>query len=114
MRLGAFPPRDPLAPMGNYPYSGFGASLPSLPLPAGLRAGGGVEGLKLPMLAPSMHHHLLLRHRQAMETAAGLVPPKAGPEVKREAAGTPGAGAADTAALYQQLMQRRLQLGRQM
>ncbi|GJN02615.1 hypothetical protein PR202_ga19985 [Eleusine coracana subsp. coracana] len=111
MRLGggcAFPPRDPLVPMANYPYSALGASLPSLPMPAGLRAGG-VEGLKLPMLAPSMHHHPLLRHRQAMETA-GLV----APEVKREAAGAPGAGAADAAALYQQLMQRRLQLGHQM
>ncbi|KAL6845813.1 hypothetical protein ACP4OV_024388 [Aristida adscensionis] len=115
MRLGGcgfgLPPRDPLAPMGNYPYSAAaalggasGASLPSLPMPAGL--GGGVEGLKLPMLAPTLHP--LLRHRQAME-AAGFMPPKA--EVKSEAA--PGNGAA--ASLYnQQLLRGRLSLGHQL
>jgi WRKY transcription factor 2 len=113
MRLGgcAFGGRDPLAPMGNYPFSALGASLPMMP--AGL---GPVEELKLPMLAPSMHHPLV-RHRQAME-GAGLVAPK---EVKREAAGAPegggsgsaGAGAAVT--MYQQMMQRsRLQLGHRM
>ncbi|KAL6652561.1 hypothetical protein ACP70R_011486 [Stipagrostis hirtigluma subsp. patula] len=120
MRLGGcgfgLPPRDPLAPMGNYPYStaaGLGAaSLPSLPMPAGL--GGGVDGLKLPMLAPTLHP--LLRHRQAME-AAGLMAPKG--DVKSEAA-APGSGNAGgggggaTAAVYQQLMRSRLSLGHQM
>ncbi|XP_062225902.1 probable WRKY transcription factor 20 [Phragmites australis] len=98
------PPRDPLAPMGNYPYStALGpAALPSLPMPAGL---GPVEGLHLPMLAPPLHP--FLRQRQAME-AAGLVVPKS------EAKGNGNAGGA-TASVYQQLMQRsRLPLGHQM
>jgi WRKY transcription factor 2 len=52
--FGGVPPRDPLVQMGNYqPYSTLGASLPSLPMmPAAL---GPVDGLKLPMLTPSMH-----------------------------------------------------------
>lgn len=107
MRLGgcAFPPRDPLAPMGNFPFSALAASLPSLPMPTGIGRGG-VEGLKLPILAPGMHHHALLPHRQAME-AAGLSGPKmVVPEVKREAAGAGSTGAGSAAAMYQQLMKR--------
>ncbi|XP_062183840.1 probable WRKY transcription factor 34 [Phragmites australis] len=115
MRLGGcgvpfgLPPRDPLAPMGNYPYSTLGptaaASLPSLPMPPGLEA---VEGLKLPMLAPPLHP--FLRHRQTMEPA-GLVVPKG--EVKGEAHGAGGNGPGATASVYQQLMRSRLSLGHQ-
>jgi WRKY transcription factor 2 len=111
--FGGLPPRDPLAPMGNYhPYSSLGASLPSLPMMPG--ALGPVDGLKLPMLAPSMHHPLL-RHRQPMD-AAGLVAPKVVAEVKREGTGAPVGGNANAGAVpYQKLMQRsRLQLGHQM
>jgi WRKY transcription factor 2 len=105
------PPRDPLAPMVNYPTyasaAGLGGSgptsLPSLPMPGGPL--GPVEGLKLPMLAPSsLHQHPLLRHRQAMQ-AAGLVPPKA--DVKVEGSGAP------PPSVYQ-LMRSGLPLGHQM
>ncbi|KAG8064849.1 hypothetical protein GUJ93_ZPchr0004g38698 [Zizania palustris] len=95
------PRRDPLAPMGNFPYSlGLAASsaLPSIPLPAGL---GGVDRLKFPMLAPSVNP--LFRHRQGMETT-GLVVPKG--EVKEEA--MPAYGA-----VYQQAMNRQT-LGHQL
>ncbi|PUZ47591.1 hypothetical protein GQ55_7G178100 [Panicum hallii var. hallii] len=105
------PPRDPLAPMVNYPTyasaAGLGGSgptsLPSLSMPGGPL--GPVEGLKLPMLAPSsLHQHPLLRHRQAMQ-AAGLVPPKA--DVKVEGSGAP------PPSVYQ-LMRSGLPLGHQM
>ncbi|XP_048557918.1 probable WRKY transcription factor 34 isoform X3 [Triticum urartu] len=119
MRLGGcgapfgLPPRDPLGPMSNYPYSlgGGHASRPSLPMPSGL---GAVEGLKLPMLSPSLHS--VFRQRQAMETAAGFRVPKG--EVKDEAAGAgAGAGAgggAAAAAAYPQTMMSRLPLGHRM
>ncbi|WVZ86070.1 hypothetical protein U9M48_032911, partial [Paspalum notatum var. saurae] len=114
------PARDPLAPMGNYSTyassalvgGGPASSLPSLPMPLGVGAPAPVEGLKLPMLAPSpLHHHHhqhpLLRHRQALQ-AAGLMaaPPKAA-DVKAE--GTVAAP------VYQQLMRGGgLPLGHQM
>jgi WRKY transcription factor 2 len=113
MRLGGcgapfgLPPRDPLGPMSNYPYSlgGGHAALPSLPMPSGL---GAVEGLKLPMLSPSVHP--LFRQRQAMETAGFRVPKG---EVKDEAAGA-GAGGGAAAAAYPQTMMSRLPLGHRM
>ncbi|KAM0893879.1 hypothetical protein ACQ4PT_024791 [Festuca glaucescens] len=116
MRLGGcgapfgLPPRDPLGPMSNFPYSlgGHAAALPSLPMPTGL---GAVEGLKLPMLSPSLHP--LFRHRQAMETAGFRVPKG---EVKDETvpsnvAGAGGGGGGGTP--YQQMMSR-LPLGHRM
>uniref|UniRef100_A0ACD5URJ3 Uncharacterized protein n=1 Tax=Avena sativa TaxID=4498 RepID=A0ACD5URJ3_AVESA len=114
MRLGGcgapfgLPPRDPLGSMSNYPYSLGGhaasaATLPSLPMPTGL---GAVEGLKLPMLSPSLHP--LFRHRQTMETAGFRVPKG---EVKDESAPSNVAGAGGAA--YQQMMSR-LPLGHRM
>lgn len=109
--LAAFglPPRDPLAPMSNFPYSlgHAAAALPSLPMPAGLNA---IGGLKLPMLAPSLHP--LWRHRQAMETAGFMVPKG---EVKDEAmpSNANGGGGGAGASVYQQMMSR-LPLGHQM
>ncbi|OEL35122.1 putative WRKY transcription factor 2 [Dichanthelium oligosanthes] len=105
--FGLLPSRNPLAPVVNYPtyassaLGGSGpASLPSLPMPGGRL--GPVEGLNLPMRAPSsLHQHPLLRHRQAMQ-AAGLVAPKA--DVKVDA------GGAAAASVYQ-LMRSGLPLG---
>ncbi|KQJ83108.1 probable WRKY transcription factor 20 isoform X2 [Brachypodium distachyon] len=109
-RLGApfgLPPRDPLGPMSNFPYSlGVGGyassgSLPSLPMPAA------VEGLKLPMLSPCSLHPLF-RHRQAMDQTAagsGFRVPKG--EVKDESNNNSSASA------YQQMM-NRLPLGHRM
>uniref|UniRef100_A0A0A9DIL2 WRKY domain-containing protein n=1 Tax=Arundo donax TaxID=35708 RepID=A0A0A9DIL2_ARUDO len=100
------PPRDPLAPMGNYPYSSAlgTASLPSLPMP--------MEALKLSMLAPPPLHPFL-RQRQAME-AAGLVVPKV--EAKGEVAPGSGNNVAGglTPPAYQQMQRSRLPLGNQM
>ncbi|KAJ1271481.1 hypothetical protein BS78_06G130600 [Paspalum vaginatum] len=111
---GLAPSRDPLAPMGNYPayassaLGGGPASLPSLPMPAaplGLGAPPPVEGLKLPMLGPSpLHHHPLLRHRQAMQAAGLVAAPSADVKVEGTVA-TP---------VYQQLMRSGLPLGHQM
>uniref|UniRef100_A0A0A9D072 Uncharacterized protein n=1 Tax=Arundo donax TaxID=35708 RepID=A0A0A9D072_ARUDO len=101
--FGGLPPRDPLAPMGNYPYSSAlgAASLPSLPMP--------MEGLKLPMLPPPSLHPFL-RQLQAME-AAGLVVPKV--EAKGEPA--PGNGNNAAAGATASAMQRnQLPLGHQM
>jgi WRKY transcription factor 2 len=112
--FGLPPPRDPLAPMGNYPtyassipLGGAGpTSLPSLPVPAGTLSA--VDGLKLPMLAPSsLQQHPLLRHRQAMQ-AAGLVAPKDDVKVEGNVAG----GAAPS--VYQQMMCSGLRLRQQM
>uniref|UniRef100_A0A0E0DF81 WRKY transcription factor WRKY24 n=1 Tax=Oryza meridionalis TaxID=40149 RepID=A0A0E0DF81_9ORYZ len=120
------PPRDPLAPMSNFPYSLGHAPSPALrglpppPSPppsasalavAGL--GGVVEGLKYPMLAPPSVHSLL-RHRQGGGMEAVVVP-KA--EVKQEAmppaAAAAVAGAGRSAAVYQQAMSR-VSLGNQL
>ncbi|KAM0899845.1 hypothetical protein ACQ4PT_021041 [Festuca glaucescens] len=107
MRLGGcgapfgLPPRDPLGPMSNFPYSlgGHAAALPSLPMPTGL---GTVEGLKLHMLSPSLHP--LFRHRQ-METAGFRVPKG---EVKDETvpSNVAGAGGGGGGTAYQQMMSR--------
>ena len=114
MRLGGcgapfgLPPRDPLGPMSNFPYSlGGHAKLPSLPMPTtGL---GAVEGLKLPMLSPSPSLHPLFRHRQAMDTAGFRVPKG---EAKDETVPNNGGGGGGGAA-YQQMMSR-LPLGHRM
>uniref|UniRef100_A0A0E0KRS2 WRKY domain-containing protein n=1 Tax=Oryza punctata TaxID=4537 RepID=A0A0E0KRS2_ORYPU len=107
------PPRDPLAPMSNFPYSLAHAASPALrglppppPPPPVAGLGAVVEGLKYPMLAPPSVHPLL-RHRQGggMET---MVVPKA--EVKQEAV---PAGAGRGAAVYQQAMSR-VSLGNQL
>ncbi|XP_015634498.1 probable WRKY transcription factor 2 isoform X1 [Oryza sativa Japonica Group] len=118
------PPRDPLAPMSNFPYSLGHAPSPALrglppppPPPPSASAlavaglGGVVEGLKYPMLAPPSVHSLL-RHRQGGGMEAVVVP-KA--EVKQEAMRPAAAvaGAGRGAAVYQQAMSR-VSLGNQL
>uniref|UniRef100_A0A0E0H208 WRKY transcription factor WRKY24 n=1 Tax=Oryza nivara TaxID=4536 RepID=A0A0E0H208_ORYNI len=118
------PPRDPLAPMSNFPYSLGHAPSPALrglppppPPPPSASAlavaglGGVVEGLKYPMLAPPSVHSLL-RHRQGGGMEAVVVP-KA--EVKQEAMPPAAAvaGAGRGAAVYQQAMSR-VSLGNQL
>ena len=70
LRSGAGPARGACAGSRARPWPRYARSCPwpppSLPMPSGL---GAVEGLKLPMLSPSLHS--VFRQRQAMETAAG-------------------------------------------
>ncbi|KAF8715046.1 hypothetical protein HU200_027593 [Digitaria exilis] len=100
------PTRDPLAPMVNYPtYAALGGggavSLPSLPMPA--RPLGQIEGLKpLPSL---LQYHQMLRHRQAMQAAGLVAPPKAEVKVDGNVA---GGDAAAAALVYQQMVRSGL------